>query len=373
MRPSPAERSLLRAQSASPARGRIARSAVAPIAALVVVVVVGIGGCGKGDAARGGGAKGPLLVRVLDAQIERVPRVIELSGTLAGAEEITVSTEVDGRVESIDADLGDVVTKGGPLVHIASAELALRVDQAAADALQATAKLGVDDAGLDALEVAQVAGVRRADADYAEATRTLARITELFSQGLAAQGELDAAATRARVAEAALQAARDEVTSSIATARSRKAALGLARKKLRDATPTSPAAGVVAERLVAPGEYVRAGQAIARVVVVDPLKLKGDIPERYAPDVRAGLPVEVSVDAAAARVVGTVSRVGPVVAEGSRTFRIEAVIANPAGKDGARALKPGTFARAQIVLGVDDDVVAVPETAVATVAGAAKL
>jgi RND family efflux transporter MFP subunit len=307
-------------------------------------------------------------VRTVEAKEERVDRVLEITGTLGGAEEITLSAETEGRVERIGADLGDVVQKGALIVQLNATTARLLAEQADADYLQALARLGVDDAGLDGVDPQRVAAVKRAEADLDEAKRNERRIKDLAQKAVVTQNDVDVTETRLRVAEAALQQAKEDAAGAVASARSRRAALGLARKRLSDTSISAPIAGVVAERLVSLGELVKAGQPIARVVVADPLKLRGDVPERYAADVKVDLPIKLTVDAIGGDVDGKLSRVSPLVSEASRTFRVEALIDN---KDGR--LKPGLFARARLTLGNDEVVVALPETAISNVAGVKKV
>jgi RND family efflux transporter MFP subunit len=349
-----------------------------PLVATLVAALTAatLAGCGnKGGASGAGGAggpggkpKGPLVVRTVEAKEETVERVVEITGTLGGAEEITLSAEVDGRVERIAADLGDGVQRGATIVQLNATTPRLMAEQAEADYLQALAKLGVDDAGLDGVDPTKTATVRRAEADFGEAQRNQKRVRELFGKGVVTQNDLDIVETRERVAEAALQQAREDAAGNVASARARRAALGLARKRLNDTSISSPIAGVVAERLVSLGEYVKAGQAVARVVVASPLKLRGDVPERYASDVKPDLKVTVAVDSVRGDVEGKLSRVGPLVSADSRTFRVEALVPNDDG-----ALKPGLFARARVTVGDDETVFAIPETAVASTAGVRKV
>jgi membrane fusion protein, multidrug efflux system len=119
---------------------------------------------------------------------------------------------------------------------------------------------------------------------------------------------------------------------------------------------------------VALGELVKAGTPVYTIVVSDPLKLRGDVPERYAGEVKPEMDVTVSLDALGLEATGKISRVGPSVSSTSRTFRVEALVPNPDGK-----LKPGLFARARVVIGNDETVLAIPETAVSALAGVTKV
>jgi membrane fusion protein (multidrug efflux system) len=340
---------------------------------LAIALTLGCGGSAPagGPAGPGGPATSktkPVTVRTAELREERVERVVEITGTLRGAEEVVVSAEVEGRVERVAADLGDAVRTGATLVVLARETPRLQVAQADADYATALARAGTDDAGLDAATPDQVAAVRRAAADRDDAVLNLRRITELHEKGVAPQSELDSAKAREQITQAAHAAARDDAAANIATARARRAALGLARKRLADTGIGSPVDGIVAERLVGLGELVKPTQPVMRVVQMNPLKLRGDVPERYADAIKKGLSLDVEVDTLRISAHGTIARVGPAVDNASRTFPIEAELENADSR-----LKPGTFARARVVVGADELVFAVPETAISNVAGVTKV
>ena len=326
-------------------------------------------GCGGSTPpAAGGGPRGPVVVRTVVATHERVERIVELTGTLAGTEEVVVAAEADGRVDRVAADLGDAVKAGALLVQLSPTIARIAETQAAADYAVALARAATDDASLDSASAEAISSVRRARSDADEARRTLGRIEDLFRKSVASQADLDAGRARAETTDAALAAAREEANAAIANAKSRRAGLALARKRVADTSINSPVNGVVAARLVALGEYVRVGQPVARVVMVDPLKMRGDVPERYADAIARDLPVDIEAEAIGVSTRAKVSRIGPLIAAESRTFPIEAQIENPDGR-----LKPGLFARARVVIGEDEAVIAVPETAVSNVAGITKV
>jgi RND family efflux transporter MFP subunit len=343
-------------------------------AARLVLVIASIAAAAcapAGPTAPAGGGKAPgkpVVVRVMEAQAERVERIVEITGTLAGAEEVVVSAEVEGRVERVAADLGDVVRAGGTLAQLAREVPRLQAAQADAEYAAALARVGVEDAALDAATTTSSSTVRRATAEDDEARRSLVRVVELATKGVAAPADVDAARARAEIAAAQLAAARDDAVAALATAKARRAALGLAKKRLADTTIASPVDGVVAARLVGLGELVKPGQPVARVVIAETLKLRGDVPERYADVLKKGLPLTIEAADVGGRGTGVVGRIGPLVDAATRTFPIEAMLDN---KDGR--LKPGTFARARVVTGADEDAIALPETAISNLAGVTKV
>src|SRR5262249_39682724 len=92
------------------------------------------------------------------------------------------------------------------------------------------------------------------------------------------------------------------------------------------------------------------------------------VPERAAARVRAGQEVRVRVDGDSAVHRGTVARLSPAIAESNRTLMVEAEVPNVDG-----ALRPGSFASADVVTAADQPAVLVPKSAVVTFAGIEKV
>jgi multidrug efflux pump subunit AcrA (membrane-fusion protein) len=92
------------------------------------------------------------------------------------------------------------------------------------------------------------------------------------------------------------------------------------------------------------------------------------VPERDAGAVRVGQPVRVTVEGVAQDARGRVARVSPAISEQNRTLLVEAEVLNEDG-----VLRPGAFARADIVVAGDVRVVTVPSAAVVTFAGVEKV
>jgi len=254
----------------------------------------------------------PVPVTVAEAVLERVERRIDVTGTLAAWEEATVAVEAEGRLVGVEVDLGDRVHKGQPLARVAPEEYEWRRAQA--------------------------------EAEFLAAESDLKRTEDLFAKKLAAAQQIDEGKRRLDTT---------------------RAALDLARKKLSDCVVRAPFDGAVARRIVNKGEFVRAGAPAFAIVRTHPLKLRAEVPERYAGDVKKGDTVSAFIEgAAAAPLSGKVVRIGPAVETASRSFPIEAEFQNQDG-----AVKPGSFARASILTAVAADAITIPESAVFLFAG----
>jgi len=128
---------------------------------------------------------------------------------------------------------------------------------------------------------------------------------------------------------------------------------------LRDTDIRAPFDGFVERRLVNLGELVKVQMPVMGIVKLDPLKVTAELPERMAPWIDDGRPVELRVDAYRDRTfIGKVTRISPAVNTATRAFPFEAVVPN---RDAA--LKPGTFARVHVESGKVDDVLTLPYSA----------
>lgn len=271
-------------------------------------------------AAAGGGAASapdqPVTVTVETVAVERVERTVDFVGTLRADAEAEVATEVDGRLLTIDADLGDQVKEGQVLASL-------------------------DSATLDAQ-------LREATANLQKASTDETRAEKLKAQGVMSQQEFDTISSAQHVA----QARRDVL------------AIHLAHTKIR-----APFAGRIAKRLVDVGNYVRVGTPIFVLVADDPLRLRGEVPERFVSELAIGQEVRGSVEAFPGDVLkGRLARISAAADSTSRALTVEATVPNPDGR-----LKVGFFCKAAILTRSDAEALVVPVEALVNFAGVTRV
>ena len=332
-----------------------------------------IAGCNTSGQAAGPGAgrgrgRGGPAVQIETATIARtsIERYADLSGTLVSPDQAKVSSEVAGIVREVPVQLGTEVRAGDVLVRLEPRELALALERADSALKQVEAQLGLSRSDSEqAPPDDQVATVRQAMANRDDARAAYDRAEQLNGRGLVSKVDRDTAETRLKVMDANYQAALDNVRALRATLQDRRAAYDLAVKKLNDAVIRAPVAGSVSERLVQPGEYIRENTQVVTIVQMSPLKLRTSIQEKFAGMIHQGQQVKFAVEAFPDRAFsGTVAYVSPAVDQATRTFAIESLVDNP-----DRVLKPGFFAKGNIALKVDDNVMVVPDETVSTLAG----
>jgi RND family efflux transporter MFP subunit len=311
----------------------------------------------------------PRAVRVVAAAVGPLPRTVTVTGTLAADEEVVAGFKVAGRVSEIAVDLGSPVRKGQVLARLDPTDFRLRVEQAEAALRQVRAGLGLPrDGSAESVNPDNTALVREARAVLEEARLNRDRIVQLGEKNLIARSEVDAARSRALVAESRYQAALEEVRNRQELLAERSSGLALARQQLADAVLIAPIDGAVRERRASVGEYLAAGAPVFSLVRNHPLRLRVAVPERDAPSVRVGQAVRVLLEGDSAVHAGRVARLSPSIQEQNRTLVVEAEVANRDGR-----LRPGSFARAEIVVEADRTAVLVPAGTVVTFAGLEKV
>jgi multidrug efflux pump subunit AcrA (membrane-fusion protein) len=316
-------------------------------------------GCSKTDTAQARGRDAAVKpVNVEEVRQETVRRAVEVVGTLAAVDQVTLSSETEGKVSKILADLGDRVTAGQALIQLDNEKQQYNFDQQKAALARALAQYGAPDPQ-HLPDIEKTPDVQKANADLQQAKQSYDRASELFKRTLVPRQTMDDA-------ETALQSKRASYESSLQTAKNLRASIQaseatmkLADRQFRDTQIRAPFDGYIEKRLVNLGELVKAQMPVIAVVRVDPLKVIAEIPEKMAPWIKDGQPVQLHVDAYPQRMFeGKVSRISPAVNTATRAFPFEALVPN---RDAV--LKPGTFARVHIESGREDQVLTLPYSA----------
>ena len=319
-------------------------------------------------------APGERKIAVSVAKVEGrdVERSVQIVGTLMAQDEVTLGTEVPSTIAQILVDMGDRVQAGQVVIKLDEREARLEVERLSASLQAARESLGRAQQVLESSR----ANVERAQAVLADARVNLKRFEGLFSEGAISASQRDSAQTQHDVAVASLRSSEAQYESDRAAVKNAEAsvvqamaALDIARKRLQDTDVVSPITGFVRKRLVNVGETFKEKTPLMSLVATHALKLQGDVPERFAPQIGVGRTVRVEVEAFPGQIfAGTITRLSPTVDVESRSFGVEASVPNPRG-----VLKPGFFTKASILTGTGKNAPFVPEDAVASFAGIVKV
>ncbi len=260
-------------------------------------------------------------VEIMEIRPQSVSFSLSATGDIRPFQEVIVSTEISGTVQSLEVEVGDRVNANEILIKLDRELKELAVRQAEAQLI-----------------------MTKASCEKAEKDR--ARREQLAKTNDIAESEYDAAVLQAEVTRGEMEMA--------------EAALQTARKQLRDTEVKSPIPGVVAQRYIELGTAVMPGDRIAKVIDLSRVKISVGIAETGIGDIRAGQKVSVIADGAPGeRFDGTIYTMAPEADVSTRTFPVEILVPN----DSRMSLRAGMAAQVRIITATIDDALMVPQDA----------
>jgi membrane fusion protein, multidrug efflux system len=249
----------------------------------------------------------PEAVTTVVTKREKWPATLDVIGSVAAVQGVTVSADLPGTVDKIDFESGQAVKVGDVLVELDTRQE--RAQLAAAEAQRDLAKINFD------------------------------RTQELVKQGITARQEADNVTAQKNATEANV----GEIRAAIA------------RKTIK-----APFSGVLGIRQVNLGQYLAAGEAIVSLQSLNPIYVNFGVPQQTALEARVGRTLHItSNDGKGTQFTGRITAIDSIVNEGTRNVQVQATIPNPAAK-----LHPGMFVEVAIVTGSDQPVIALPVTAI---------
>jgi RND family efflux transporter MFP subunit len=312
-------------------------------------------------------AKAPTPVTTLVVELRPMERTIPAFGTLQAMDHATVSIKTTGRLKLLKVDVGSPVKAGEVLAQIEPRDYELRVQQSAALLAQARARLGLPIEGEDdSVDLEKVSIVREAKALFDEAEKTLERVRRLQSEKISSEAELERAQAEQQVTLNRYRDALQDARERQAILAQRRAEFEIAKQQLTDTSLRAPFDGVVQARLTNVGEFLTSGSPVLSLVQVDPLRLRLEVPERQAMQIQPAQTVRMTFEGRTNYYLGQISRVSPALDERKRMLLVEAEFKNPG------TLRPGAFARAEIVTEPAVPTLAIPTDALVTFAGTEK-
>ncbi len=185
----------------------------------------------------------------------------------------------------------------------------------------------------------QELSLKSAKANYDKSLNNYQRAQQLISKGLTNKEQLDNLKYE---------------TESL------KSALEQARMNLSFTQVKAPFDGVVVKRMVKIGNLIQNATPVYEIIDFDSLQAKIDVPEHQWSIMKPGLPVDFQFDAIPGeKIKGEVIRVSPIIDANSGTFQVTVAVDNSEMK-----LRPGLFAKANIIFDEKQDVVLVDKDAI---------
>jgi HlyD family secretion protein len=176
-----------------------------------------------------------------------IQNVVQATGTINAVTTVQVGSQVSGTIQTLSADFNSHVKKDQVIAQIDPSLFQGALLQAKADLADAQANLIAAKANLD-----------KAQATAAQAKLDFNRYTTLAQEGVVPTQQLDTARATSQSADAAVGAAKAQVTQAAAQAQQKSAAVTVAQTNLDHSTIRSPIDGTVIARSVDVGQTVAA-------------------------------------------------------------------------------------------------------------------
>jgi len=277
----------------------------------LLVVALGAGGAvvasrqGKGPDAAKKDERPPLEFtknEVVSLQPRMMAVELSLPGSVQAVSQATVRSKLSAEVKRVLVREGDRVSAGQTIAEFDTAQLRAQLAE-------------------------RTAALESARAQLAQTERTRQANAALVKQNFISQNAFD-------TADSAYQA-------QAATAAAAKAQLEQTQLMMNDAVVRAPIAGIVAKRMVQPGEKVGFDAPLMQIVDLAQLEIATMTPVADVPQVAVGMPATVQIEGMQGReFVGKVERINPSAEPGTRSINIYVSLANEDS-----LLKAGMFAR----------------------------
>lgn len=332
--------------------------------AAAVTAALLIAACSKKEVANTQSkAAEPIAVKTALAEARTVERAIMVTGSMQADEVTTASSEVPGRVSSLQVDFGQTVRKGQVIAELDPTELSLQLERTRASLAQAMARIGMEPGQERIPESTPM--TRQARAQMEDAKSKYDNAEKLVKTGDISQERFTELEKLYRARQAAYEATQDDFRTQLAMVRSLQAEVKLSEKRLRDAKVVAPFDGIVQQKHVSPGQYIKENIPIYTLVKAWPLRLRVEVPESAVSEVRIGTTLKFTTEAApGAEFQAVVRELNPALDPRSRTLAAEARLVSSDAR-----LRPGAFVQVRLVTEAKAAVVAVPRAALYTIAG----
>ena len=210
------------------------------------------------------------------------------------------------------------------------------------------------------------AEIKRTTINLTTSKKDFKRVQDLFKKGFAQQQQLDHSQNSFESAQAASIQAKIGLKILKTQVEFLNTQVMIAQKKVKDCLILAPFDGIISVRHANLGEWIKSGQAIFTIEKDNPIEVKGEISEIYLDKLYIGMPVRVVVDGLYApssnqgRIYETILKeIGATVDQKHRTIEITVQIDNL-----KHQLKPGLFARMQVIFTRKENVISIPQTSI---------
>jgi multidrug efflux pump subunit AcrA (membrane-fusion protein) len=314
-----------------------------------------------------------ILVQVSPVIRKPLTYSLKATGDIVALMQVDLFPKVSGYLERIDVHLGEGVLQGQVLAQIDRSEFLPKVKEVEAKVGQAKAHLMELETGTRTEELRQAEEtVKQTQSRFENAKLQRERVEALFKREVISKKEFDTADMEYKVTEAQLASsqqnlkllqdgARAEVKDAAqAKLKEMEAVLAQEQIRLQNTRIVAPFHGEITRKYVETGALVSPSTPIVTLVHTQTLKVVANVIEKDVPLLKTGMKAKILVEAFPNKVFqGRIERINSALDPSTRTLQAEIYVPNP-----SRLLKPGMFAKLEVVLAEKPKALVVPREAV---------
>ncbi len=261
--------------------------------------------------------RAPIPVTTVKATLETLSQIVQVQGDIETSIKPSLAAEVSGKIIAMHGFEGERVTRGQLLAELDPEPLMIAREKALAE-------------------------IQRIRALIENQKKVVQRTIKLKREKVVSQNRLDDAETALSLSEADLIVV--------------KAQLKEVEYKLAHVKLTSPFEGVIQNKLVSPGDYLKIGQPVYQLVSLKAIYARIYLPETVIDDVNTG--AKVTLEHLNQHAEGAITSFRPMLEKGNRALHALVAFEN------TPHWKPGLNIVARVLLHQHENTVSIPDRAV---------
>ena len=279
---------------------------------------------------------------VAESVIEQA--IISYKASLKASEEGIVSGKVSGKVVQVMFENGQYVSQGDPLIKLDDQEIRNNIASSQAQLKASESQLVSSQTGLQKMQLTVESAVRTYD-----------RTKELFDGGAISKVELETAETTLSNAEIDLETEKANIETAKANLTTAQIDLNNLTDSLANTTITAPITGILDEKSVSLGQYANMGVVLAIVKAISPIYAVIEVDQNDMSSLQVGQSAKVKVGSNVVKDYdGIIKSIEASADTTSRVFKCKVEVTNL-----DQVLKPGIYAKVDIVSDQTSEVIAV--------------
>lgn len=312
-------------------------------------------------------------VKVVQSTKGSIDLKTEYSSTLKPISEVSVAPKASGRVQGVNAVVGQRVNKGDVLFTIDNKEAVAQFNQSQASLASSNASLNrtMDASYQESINQYETT-IQQKQLAYDDAKNTYDKNKTLYEQGVVTKQDFDTSETKLKTATIDLEAAKRNLetfkeksnpqavqVAAAAVAQSEKA-LELNKIQLDNYSVTSPISGTVSVKNVNEGELTSSSASAYTIINTDTLVAEVNVSDKMMAKLHVGDSIQFKVDAMGDKSFsGIINSISPTLDSKTQFYTVKINIDNSDG-----ALKSGMFAKIYLTSEKKENVVLVDNNAI---------